>query len=396
MKRLEGGPPALALMLLEPRRTMSEDRSSSEEARSASHGRDGEHESWIDRLLTGLRLKPGPSIREDLADALDTNLPGGEFTPIERSLLKNVLSLRELRVNDVMVPRADIVAVQASATLATVLHLFRTAGHSRIPVYGENLDEPLGMVHIRDFVDYIAARAETAGRERLRRSPGRGRSDASAEVQAEAMRIGVDLEAPLSGANILRPVLFVPPSMPAIDLLVKMQATRTHMALVIDEYGGTDGLVSMEDIVEMVVGDIEDEHDDEEAAQIVADGEGRWIVDARTSLEDVSEELGVELADADIAEEVDTLGGLIVTLAGRVPVRGELVSGPDSLEFEVLDADPRRLKKIRIHKVKAGLAPARRAGRRAEADTPATMPPAAGTAPAAPDTLEDQTPGAAA
>src|SRR5690606_347879 len=222
------GPRPLALMLLEPRRTMSEDRSSSEEARPAPHGRDGEHESWIERLLTGLRLKAGPSIREDLADALDTNLPGGEFTPIERSLLKNVLSLRELRVNDVMVPRADIVAVQASATLASVLHLFRTAGHSRIPAYGGNLAAPLGMVPIRDFVDYIAARAETAGRERLRRNVGRGRGDAPAEVQAQAMRLGVDLEAPLSRASILRPVLFVPPSMPAMDLLVKMQTTRTH------------------------------------------------------------------------------------------------------------------------------------------------------------------------
>ncbi|CUA88722.1 CBS domain/Transporter associated domain [Chelatococcus sambhunathii] len=376
---------------------MSEDRSSSEEARPAPQGRDGEHESWIERLLTGLRLKAGPSIREDLADALDTNLPGGEFTPIERSLLKNVLSLRELRVNDVMVPRADIVAVQASATLASVLHLFRTAGHSRIPVYGENLDEPLGMVHIRDFVDYIAARAETAGRERLRRNVGRGRGDAPVEVQAQAVRLGVDLEAPLSRASILRPVLFVPPSMPAMDLLVKMQTTRTHMALVIDEYGGTDGLVSMEDIVEMIVGDIEDEHDDEEASQIVADGDERWIIDARASLEDVSEALGVELADADIAEEVDTLGGLIVTLAGRVPVRGELVPGPEGLEFEILDADPRRLKKIRIHKVRTEPALVRRAARRAEGGAEeAPAPVTEDNVTAARDALEDQKPGAAA
>src|ERR671939_1008964 len=153
----------------------------------------------------------------------------------------------------------------------------------------------------------------------------------------------------LASANILRPVLFVPRSMPTIDLLVRMQATRTHMALVIDEYGGTDGLVSIEDLVEMVVGDIEDEHDDAAAHMINRDGD-TFVADARASLEEASEALGVDLAIGDMAEEVDTLGGLIVTLAGRVPSRGELIAGPEHLEFEVLDADPRRVKRLRIHR----------------------------------------------
>ncbi|MDJ1158751.1 hemolysin family protein [Chelatococcus sp. SYSU_G07232] len=314
---------------------MSDDRSSRSGPGTTPGRETGER--WIDRLLAGLGLRAGPSIRDDLEDALEETAPGGEFSPLERAMLKNVLALRELRVDDAMVPRADIIAVQVGATLEEVLHSFRTAGHSRLPVYGETLDDPRGMIHIRDFVDFIAAQAEAGVRPRGLRGA------------REGARFGLDLSMPLSAAKILRPVLYVPPSMPAMDLLVKMQATRTHMALVIDEYGGTDGLVSMEDLVEMVVGDIEDEHDEEEAPQIARGEHGTFTVDARASLEEVAGAIGVELAEAEVAEEVDTLGGLIVTLAGRVPVRGELVPGPGGLEFEVLDADPRRLKRIRVH-----------------------------------------------
>jgi CBS domain containing-hemolysin-like protein len=160
----------------------------------------------------------------------------------------------------------------------------------------------------------------------------------------------VDLSLALASANILRPVLFVPRSMPAIDLLVRMQATRTHMALVIDEYGGTDGLVSIEDLVEMVVGDIEDEHDDATALMIVQGADGTFVADARASLDEVKETLGVDLTEEEGAEDIDTIGGFIVTLAGRVPSRSELIVGPDGLEFEVLDADPRRVKRLRIHR----------------------------------------------
>jgi CBS domain containing-hemolysin-like protein len=301
---------------------------------------EGARERWYERLLTRFGLKSRDSIRHDLEDAL-AEIDEESFSPQERAMLRNVLGFHRIRVDDVMVPRADIVAVPADITLGELLATFRTAGHSRLPVYAETLDDPKGMVHIRDLLDYLAARAET-GRPR-RKGPG-----------LKPRSLGdVDLSVTLATAKIWRPVLFVPPSMPAVDLLVRMQATRTHMALVIDEYGGTDGLVSIEDLVEMVVGDIEDEHDDAAARMIVRDGE-TFVADARASLEEASEAFGVDLAIGDMAEEVDTLGGLIVTLAGRVPSRGELIAGPDHLEFEVLDADPRRVKRLRIHRRENG------------------------------------------
>jgi CBS domain containing-hemolysin-like protein len=253
-------------------------------------------------------------------------------------MLRNVLSFHRIRVEDVMVPRADIVAVAADTNLGELLGLFRTAGHSRLPVYGETLDDPKGMVHIRDFLDFIAMRADSGAFE----------SGASDETPPPSLG-QVDLSMSLASANILRPVLFVPRSMPAIDLLVRMQATRTHMALVIDEYGGTDGLVSIEDLVEMVVGDIEDEHDVDATLTIVRASDGTYIADARASIDEVTEALGIDLTDEDSAEDIDTIGGFIVTLAGRVPSRNELIVGPSGLEFEVLDADPRRVKRLRIH-----------------------------------------------
>jgi CBS domain containing-hemolysin-like protein len=245
-------------------------------------------------------------------------------------------------------------------TLGELLKLFRADGHSRLPVYGDTLDDPKGMVHIRDFVDHIAARAE-AGSRRGSAAPielpnevptSRPRRGAQA---LRTLNLGnVDLSATLASARIQRPVLFVPPSMPAIDLLVRMQATRTHMALVIDEYGGTDGLISIEDLIEMVVGDIEDEHDvSEERLVQRVEGEGDvFVADARAGLAEVSEASGVDLVAAvgEMAEEIDTIGGLIVTLAGRVPSRGELIAGPGDLAFEVLDADPRRVKRLRLQR----------------------------------------------
>jgi CBS domain containing-hemolysin-like protein len=321
---------------------MSDDRSTGQDD-SPAQSRDAPGERWIDRLLAGIGLKAAPSIREDLADALESNGTSGDFSPQERALLKNVLGLREMRVDDAMVPRSDIVAIHADATLGEVLSLFRTAGHSRIPVYGETLDDPRGMVHIRDFVDYLATRTEAQAPQRAQAAGLSGLG------KIAAARLAIDLSAPLASARILRPVLYVPPSMPAMDLLVKMQATRTHMALVIDEYGGTDGLVSMEDLVEMIVGDIADEHDVEDEPQIEAKGDV-FIVDARAGLEEVSAAIGVDLEAADTAEDVDTIGGLIVTLAGRVPVRGETIIGPGDLVFDVLDADPRRLKRLRIRR----------------------------------------------
>ena len=299
----------------------------------------------LSRLLGALKLKGGPSLRDEIEGALAQNGRDAELSPQERAMLSNVLSLRTKRVADVLIPRADIVAAAADISLGDLLTLFRSAGHSRLPVYGESLDDPRGMIHIRDFVEYLASRAE-AQRKRRRKA---GSEPVGPDLGA------VDLTATLASARILRPVLYIPASMPAVDLLVRMQATRTHMALVIDEYGGTDGLVSIEDLVEIVVGDIEDEHDEAEGSGITRLADGRLVADARVPLEDISEALAVDLLSARQAEDVDTLGGLIVSIAGRVPARGELIKGPDGLEFEVLDADPRRLKRVRIHRPTPGL-----------------------------------------
>lgn len=290
------------------------------------------------------------SVREDIEVALAEAETEGGISPQERALLKNVLNLHEVYVGDVMVPRAEIAAVPLDATLGEVLDVFREVGHSRLPVHGGTLDDPRGMVHIRDFVAYLAAELLP------RREAAAAGSQKPAEEPADAAGgpLSCGLEAPLSEAKVLRPVLYVPPSMPALDLLVKMQATRTHMALVIDEYGGTEGLASIEDIVELIVGDIEDEHDTGERPRIEASAGGEFLVDGRADLAEVSSTIGADLTAISDAEDVDTLGGLIITLAGHVPARGEVVTD-GGIEFEVVDADQRRVKRARIRK--AGLRP---------------------------------------
>jgi CBS domain containing-hemolysin-like protein len=313
---------------------MSDDSRSipSESGRGLSH--------WLGHFLERLGMRSGATIREDITEALaqdDDNGQSSDLSAQERAMLSNVLSLRERRVGDVMVPRADIIAVPADATLDELLALFRTAGHSRLPVFDDSLDDPRGMVHIRDFLEFIAER---------------GLADAGAGEPATALHdlSSVDLKMTLGAAKILRPVLYVPPSMPAVDLLVRMQATRTHIALVIDEYGGTDGLVSIEDLVEIVVGDIEDEHDLDEAPTIVPIDDDRFTADARATLADLKQATGIDLSETEVAEEIDTLGGLIVTLAGRVPAAGEIIEGPEGLSFEVIEADPRRIKRLSIQR----------------------------------------------
>ena len=291
-------------------------------------------EGLFDRIKVALGLKAPASIRDDLEDALgDTSTDAGSgFTPEERAMLRNILSLRGTRVDDVMVPRADIVAVPLDIALADLLTMFQTAGHSRLPVYGETLDDPKGMVHIRDFVAWIASRAAIAAKK--------GRRAKGADKGAEELALGtIDLKTTLASVKALvRNVLFVPPSMPAIDLLAKMQTTRTQLALVIDEYGGTDGLVSMEDIVEIVIGDIEDEHDEDDVEMITPAGPGLYTADARADLDDLASAIGVPVKTDEIEADVDTLGGWLVTLAGRVPVRGEIVQGPGTAGVR----DPRR------------------------------------------------------
>lgn len=310
------------------------------------------------RHLIGGRRSTG-SLRSDLAATLaaPSTEPGADLTATERTMLKSILDLRELRIGDLMVPRADIVAVQKDISLGELLAVFAEAGHSRLVVYDDTLDDPVGMVHIRDLVTYLTQRAMTpraasSRAEALRNGPRPSVAEAPASGGKPALPAfnlkAIDLSNSLSGAKLIRRLLFVPPSMPSIELLASMQASRIHLALVIDEYGGTDGIVSMEDLVEEIVGDIEDEHDEDETPTIARQADGSFIADARASLEDVAEMIDPAFALGEEAEEVDTLGGLLVTLAGRVPVRGEIVSGPGDFEIEVLDADPRRVKRLRI------------------------------------------------
>ncbi len=302
-------------------------------------------ESWVARMLRLLfGWKPG-SIRADLEVVLEDGAPGETgFSPEERTMLKNILNLRESRVEDVMLPRADVVAVQQDITLGELVKVFESAFHSRLVVYNDTLDDPVGMVHIRDLIAFMTARATVSPEANAKRKKP---FPAGLDLKA------IDLSVPLSSTKIVRTILFVPPSMPAIDLLEKMQATRIHLALVIDEYGGTDGLVSMEDIVELIVGDIADEHDEDETPAVVRQNDGSFLADARASLDDVTTVVGAEFDVGDAAEDVDTLGGYLVMKVGRVPVRGELVPGPGLFEIEVLDADPRRIKKVKIYQSKS-------------------------------------------
>jgi CBS domain containing-hemolysin-like protein len=339
---------------------------------AAPSGNDG----WLQRALRILfRWKAG-TIRADLKSMLDHGPPGEMgFSPEEGTMLKNILALRERRIEDVMVPRADIIAVQQEIPLGELVRIFESAGHSRLVVYNDTLDDPIGMVHIRDLIAFMTAQAAIS-----RKSNAKRKRPLPAGLDLKA----IDLALPLSAARIVRTILFVPPSMPARDLLAKMQATRIHLALVIDEYGGTDGLVSMEDIVEQIVGDIADEHDVDEPLGVLKHADGTFVVDARAGLEDVAAAIG---ADFDVREhlgEIDTFGGYLVTKVGHVPVRGELVAGPPGFEIEVLDADPRRVKRARIYRSKDRRLARARDSRRRQDEPASARSPAPGEAPSGP------------
>lgn len=302
----------------------------------------GSGEGWLQRALRLLFRWKSNSIRADLASLLEgASSAESGLSPEESAMLRNILALRERRVEDVMVPRADIVAVHQTIPLGELMRLFESAGHSRLVVYNDTLDDPVGMVHIRDLIAFMTKQATVPPSDKPRR-----RRPLPAGLDLKA----IDLALPLVQARIIRPILFVPPSMPAMDLLAKMQAERMHLALVIDEYGGTDGLVSIEDIVELIVGDIADEHDVEEPADVTPQGDGSFIADARADLEEVVAAIGPDFDVREHLDEVDTIGGYLVTRAGHVPVRGELVAGPPGFEIEVLDADPRRVKRVRIYR----------------------------------------------
>lgn len=294
--------------------------------------------SWLRRLFKF--GGPGSKkVRDDLADVLSSGDQLGEgFTLEEKTMLNNVLRLQHIRVEEVMTPRAELEAIELETGLGELLVAFEETGHSRLPVFVDSLDDPRGMIHIRDVVTYITKTARLSASEKQSRKRA---------LPADLDLKKISLNKPLSALNLLRQVLFVPPSMLASDLMEKMQAERIQIALVIDEYGGTDGLVSLEDLVEVVVGDIEDEHDEDESDMIIETSEGLYLCDARAELEDIDARVGSNFQSGDMGEDVDTIGGLIFAIIGRVPVRGEIIEAL-GFEFRVIDADPRRIRKVEL------------------------------------------------
>jgi magnesium and cobalt transporter len=271
-----------------------------------SPGDDDSGDSRGPGLLT--RLIGAFAAPETTASDATAASPGGP--------MPGIVNLRKLRVEDVATPKADIIAASVALDLDELVTVFRDSGFSRIPVYDGTLDSPLGVVNLKDL----------------------------------ALRHGFGASTDFALREMMRPLLYVPPSMSALVLLQKMQSDRIHMALVIDEYGGTDGLVTIEDLVETVVGEIEDEHDEDEGALFHLEKPGVWVAQATTPVTDFSAELGIDLtAHEDVdSEEIDTLGGLVALIAGHLPARGEIVAHPAGVEFEVIDADPRRIKRVRI------------------------------------------------
>lgn len=275
-------------------------------------------------LIRGFRkarngeTSPRDTLDELIEEREESEIPLDED---ERTLVANILHLRDRSAEDAMVPRADIVAVESKTSLADVVALMTKTGHSRLPVYRETLDDAIGMIHIKDVIAW--------------------RGD------PEAFNL----------SKILRRVLFVAPSMEILELLLEMRAKRSHMALVVDEFGGIDGLITIEDVVEEIVGEIEDEHDSAPEPNLVRRPDGTIDADARAPIEVMEKEFPSALSDEE-KEYIDTLGGLVVSLSGRVPIRGELIAHPSGVEFEVLEADPRRIKRLRIRGSDSPLAPA--------------------------------------
>jgi len=249
--------------------------------------------------------------RENIADALSVEaLATHDLTPVERLMLLNVLRVGDVRVGNVMVPRADIIAVEIDTDLDVLIEVFRDGFHTRVPVYRETLDDLAGFAHIKDTLQFWQEKKE--------------------------FRL----------CNNLRELLFVPPSMRVVDLLMQMRLQRAHMAVVVDEYGGTDGLVTIEDLVEEIIGEIEDEHERAPGTMFVERPDSSLLADARASVEELEERMGVELVQGQRGEAIESVGGLLFSLVGRVPLRGEIITHPAGLEFEVLESDPRRVKRV--------------------------------------------------
>jgi magnesium and cobalt transporter len=279
-----------------------------EASSNAAHGAQSEDDSKQGLLTRWLGALGGQSDREE-ADVPSAMVPVGERPT------GGLANLTRLRVEDVMIPKVEVVAVQSDTTKPQLVEVFRESGLTRLPVFKDTLDTPVGMIHLKDF----------------------------------ALKHGFNGSGERFSLNaMMRPLLYAPPSMPIGVLLQKMQSDRMHMALVIDEYGGVDGLVTIEDLIEQVIGEIEDEHDVGDDDHFVQEAPGCFLAQARTPIDDFEEEIGQKLLFEEDQEEIDTLGGLVAMLAGRVPARGEVVKHPHGLDFEVVDADPRRIKRLRV------------------------------------------------
>jgi len=281
-------------------------------------GSQPEHDRSFAPLRSFLRLirrpRDGYSLREAIDEMIEEPSAGGShlLSAHERVLIGNILKVYNRTAADVMVPRVDIVALDVETPFSEVLKCMIEQGHSRVPVYRETLDDVIGFIHVKDLLGPAADRQPT--------------------------KLG----------PILRKVLFVAPSLLILDLLVQMRQARTHIAMVVDEFGGIDGLVTIEDLIEEIVGEIEDEYDVAEGPNLTERADGTLIADARIPIEQLEERQGIRLRPTGEQEEVDTLGGLVSSLAGRVPGRGEVIGHPSGIEFEVLDADPRRVKRLRV------------------------------------------------
>jgi len=276
------------------------------------------------RLWRGMRAlifgeDSEPTLREEIEEAIDeaeesqgSHPVAGDLSPAERQMLRNLLHFGERTAGEIAVTRGDIMSVRSDISFDELVRAFADAGHSRLPVYADSLDEVIGMIHIKDVFEAQV-------------DPARDRSV----------------------KGLLRNPLFVPESMGVIELLARMRGERVHLAIVVDEFGGTEGLVTIEDVVEVIVGDIEDEHDEEEAGMLTMLDDGLWEADARIELEELQSAVDPRLTAED--DEVDTLGGLVFLTAGRIPANGECVEHPSGWTFESVDADPRRIIRVRLH-----------------------------------------------
>ena len=302
--------------------------------------------SKLKRRLGG----PGADLRQSLEGVIETHekeLSGFAGEGEASAMMRNVLGFSDMRVDDIMVPRAAIIAVEETLSMRSLLNEFIEANHSRLPVYRESLDDITGMIHVKDYLRWMTTKGS---KKKSKTAAEPGLALAASELNSTIKQ----------HPSMLRDVLYVPPSMPAPDLLLKMKASHIHLAIVVDEYGGTDGLISLEDLLEEIIGDISDEHDSdaEEQAMVKKIDDVTWMVSGLAPIARLDETLGVDLLPDDKEDDADTVGGLVLELAGRVPSRGEIIAHPSGLEFEIMETDARRVKRVRVNTKALSVKPA--------------------------------------